>query len=245
MINDIINQHISIREACILTGMCAQTLRKLGDQQKIKCYKTHSGQRKFDKGSLMELVKSAINDNNLIKDDNYCVINSASNSSNASGASGASNSSGESNSSGASYASEASDASYVSYSSYTGYANYISDVSNASNASNAKDAKDANNNTSYSDGFSGESDVASTQSNKKEYLFYDTYENNIEKNYIELYIKKNPSVIVINNIDSIIDICMENKNININILTSFYRNKNEYNILKKIIHKCGNKITVI
>ena len=64
--NDI-NKHISIREAAILTGMCAQTLRKLGDQQKIKCYKTHSGQRKFDKMSLIEMVKTNSSLSNIVK----------------------------------------------------------------------------------------------------------------------------------------------------------------------------------
>lgn len=70
--NDI-NKHISIREAAILTGMCAQTLRKLGDQQKIKCYKTHSGQRKFDKMSLIEMVKTNSSLSNIVKQ--ACKVN--------------------------------------------------------------------------------------------------------------------------------------------------------------------------
>jgi len=48
-------EFISIKEASILTGIQPQTLRKLGDQQKIKCYKTISGQRKFHKASLEEM----------------------------------------------------------------------------------------------------------------------------------------------------------------------------------------------
>ena len=46
---------ISIREAVAITGLCNQTLRKLADQNKIKTYKTMSGQRKFDKKSLQEM----------------------------------------------------------------------------------------------------------------------------------------------------------------------------------------------
>lgn len=56
---------VSIREAVSISGMCAQTLRKLGDEQKIRCYKTPSGQRKFDKNSLEELFdKKIINTDN-------------------------------------------------------------------------------------------------------------------------------------------------------------------------------------
>jgi excisionase family DNA binding protein len=46
---------VSIKEASSITGISPQTLRKLGDSQKIKCYKTISGQRKFNKASLEEL----------------------------------------------------------------------------------------------------------------------------------------------------------------------------------------------
>ena len=35
-------EYISIREATIITGMHPQTLRRLGDTKKIKCYKTPS-----------------------------------------------------------------------------------------------------------------------------------------------------------------------------------------------------------
>lgn len=51
-------EFISIKEASILTGIQPQTLRKLGDQQKIKCYKTISGQRKFHKASLVAMCNS-------------------------------------------------------------------------------------------------------------------------------------------------------------------------------------------
>ena len=48
------NKHkfISIRDAVKITGIEAQTLRKMADAQKIKCYRTLSKQRKFDRESL-------------------------------------------------------------------------------------------------------------------------------------------------------------------------------------------------
>lgn len=49
---------ISIRDACKYTGMCSQTLRKFADLDKIKTYKTLSGQRKFDKRSLQEMCNT-------------------------------------------------------------------------------------------------------------------------------------------------------------------------------------------
>jgi len=55
MANHYEKEFISIKEASILTGIQPQTLRKLGDQQKIKCYRTTSGQRKFHKASLEEM----------------------------------------------------------------------------------------------------------------------------------------------------------------------------------------------
>jgi len=61
-------QYISIREASIITGINPKTLRKLGDENKIKCYKTLSGQRKFDKAYLEKMcnnddVNDKINEN--------------------------------------------------------------------------------------------------------------------------------------------------------------------------------------
>ena len=61
-------QYISIREASIISGINPQTLRKLGDENKIKCYKTLSGQRKFDKAYLEKMcnnddVNDKINEN--------------------------------------------------------------------------------------------------------------------------------------------------------------------------------------
>lgn len=53
------DEYISIREASKLTGICPQTLRKLSDQNKLKAYKTLSGQRKFEKQYLEEFCTGA------------------------------------------------------------------------------------------------------------------------------------------------------------------------------------------
>lgn len=47
------NKFITIFEAAKITGLSYQTIRKLGDQQKIKCFKTsHGGHRRFNKQDL-------------------------------------------------------------------------------------------------------------------------------------------------------------------------------------------------
>lgn len=46
---------ISIKEASILSGIQAQTLRKLGDEGIIQMYRTHTGQRKFHRESLEKM----------------------------------------------------------------------------------------------------------------------------------------------------------------------------------------------
>jgi len=61
-------KYISIREASIITGINAQTLRKLGDENKIKCYKTLSGQRKFDKAYLEKMCNNDDTDDSINKD---------------------------------------------------------------------------------------------------------------------------------------------------------------------------------
>ena len=61
-------QFISIREASIITGINPQTLRRLGDENKIKCYKTLSGQRKFDKNYLEKMCNNDNNDDQINKD---------------------------------------------------------------------------------------------------------------------------------------------------------------------------------
>jgi putative resolvase len=46
---------VSIGEASILTGLDPQTIRKFADSNQIKCYKTFSGQRRFDKAYLEQM----------------------------------------------------------------------------------------------------------------------------------------------------------------------------------------------
>jgi len=68
MQNENKTQYISIREASVLTGINPQTLRKLGDEGKIKCYKTLTGQRKFNKNYLEKMCNSG-SDNDQVGED--------------------------------------------------------------------------------------------------------------------------------------------------------------------------------
>lgn len=61
-------KYVSIREASIITGINAQTLRKLGDENKIKCYKTLSNQRKFDKEYLEKMCNNDVSNDKIDKD---------------------------------------------------------------------------------------------------------------------------------------------------------------------------------
>lgn len=74
------NEFISIREASLITGINPQTLRKLGDENKIKCYKTLSGQRKFSRKYLEEMCNNNSYDNQNNKDKKtnfiYCRVSS-------------------------------------------------------------------------------------------------------------------------------------------------------------------------
>ena len=56
-------RYIPIRQAVKLTGICAQTLRKLCDENVINCYKTSSGQRKFDINSLNKMINNNSSNN--------------------------------------------------------------------------------------------------------------------------------------------------------------------------------------
>jgi putative resolvase len=49
------SEYVSIKEASRLTGLHENTLRRLGDEQKISCYKTPSGQRRFNKYCLEKM----------------------------------------------------------------------------------------------------------------------------------------------------------------------------------------------
>lgn len=47
---------VSIKEASQLSGLTQQTLRKLADNDQLDCYKTPSGQRKFNKSALIKFT---------------------------------------------------------------------------------------------------------------------------------------------------------------------------------------------
>lgn len=51
---------ISIGKAKQISGLGEATLRKLCDEKAIKCYKTPSGQRRFDKSDLEKMCNSSI-----------------------------------------------------------------------------------------------------------------------------------------------------------------------------------------
>ena len=67
-------QYISIREASLLTGINPQTLRKMGDENKIKCYKTLTGQRKFDKNYLEKMCNCSSNDDQIVENEKQNFI---------------------------------------------------------------------------------------------------------------------------------------------------------------------------
>jgi predicted site-specific integrase-resolvase len=50
--------YVAIGKAVELTGLCPDTLRKLADSGKVKCYVTPSGQRRFDKQFLQQMCQS-------------------------------------------------------------------------------------------------------------------------------------------------------------------------------------------
>jgi predicted site-specific integrase-resolvase len=53
---------ISIGKASKLSGLCQTTLRRLSDEKKIRCYRTPSGQRRFDKLCLEEMFNPLRNE---------------------------------------------------------------------------------------------------------------------------------------------------------------------------------------
>ena len=60
--NEETNCFITIFEAARITGLSYQTIRKLGDQQKIQCFKTpQGGHRRFNKQDLERFCGSSIN----------------------------------------------------------------------------------------------------------------------------------------------------------------------------------------
>ena len=59
--NEETNCFITIFEAARITGLSYQTIRKLGDQQKIQCFKTpQGGHRRFNKQDLEKFCGSSI-----------------------------------------------------------------------------------------------------------------------------------------------------------------------------------------
>ena len=59
--NEETNCFITIFEAARITGLSYQTIRKLGDQQKIQCFKTpQGGHRRFNKQDLERFCGSSI-----------------------------------------------------------------------------------------------------------------------------------------------------------------------------------------
>lgn len=54
------SKYISITQAHYITGLSVQSLRKLGDDEKIKCFKTPSGHRRFDKQDLEKFCNSSL-----------------------------------------------------------------------------------------------------------------------------------------------------------------------------------------
>ena len=53
---------VTVGEASRLTGLEAQTIRKMADKASFVCYKTPSGQRKINLQSIQELCNNFIND---------------------------------------------------------------------------------------------------------------------------------------------------------------------------------------
>ena len=51
-------KYITISQACEFSGLHQNTLRKLGDEQTIQCYKTPGGQRRFNKYDLEKMCNS-------------------------------------------------------------------------------------------------------------------------------------------------------------------------------------------
>lgn len=51
-------EYIPILEASKITGLSIQTIRKLGDKKEIKCFKTPSGHRRFNKQDLEKFCDS-------------------------------------------------------------------------------------------------------------------------------------------------------------------------------------------
>ena len=60
-------KYLTIKQAHELTGLHQNTLRKLGDEQTIQCYKTPGGQRRFNKSNLEKMCHPISIDTNTAK----------------------------------------------------------------------------------------------------------------------------------------------------------------------------------
>lgn len=70
---DVESQFISSAEAARITSLHPHTIRKYADKNQIKCYKTPSGQRRYDKQSLEKFCNPhiVIHQNSKVAKDNF------------------------------------------------------------------------------------------------------------------------------------------------------------------------------
>jgi putative resolvase len=65
-------QYLTAGEASLFTGIGIQTLRKMADEKTVLCYKTPTGQRRFDKTSLQKLCNASVHDeDNQVQKQNF------------------------------------------------------------------------------------------------------------------------------------------------------------------------------
>lgn len=60
-------KYLTIKQASELSGLHQNTLRKLGDEQTIQCYKTPGGQRRFNKCDLEKMCNPILIDQNATR----------------------------------------------------------------------------------------------------------------------------------------------------------------------------------
>ena len=69
-------QYVPIRKASLLTGLEAQTIRKMADQGVVQCYKTPAGQRRFNIQSLQKFCSPIVHDKEkpIVQKENYIYV---------------------------------------------------------------------------------------------------------------------------------------------------------------------------
>ncbi len=74
--NDPKQQYVPLRKATFLTGLEAQTIRKMADKGVIQCYKTPSGQRRFNIQSLQKLCTPVVHNQEKpdVPKENYIYV---------------------------------------------------------------------------------------------------------------------------------------------------------------------------